>query len=295
MSFKSISFTTLLLSTGAFVQAMEQDNIMALYLGDNEAITSFLNQGVKINQPINNNGLTPLHIAASLGYDITVSLLLNHGANPWLKMISGKTPLDLVPKIEPELRKLLLHYQKLWKNATEITFLAGKHHRTSANSLIRELPTDIIKDNIFSHLWPQKFPVAESTAQEMEVDKTPEPVVQEQPATEPSIIEILQAKCIADAHIQQLQHIQVTHSQLLETFNNLSCEQKERLATSIQSLNDEITEIMKAMTNLLELFNHSYDERNSQEQERIQQKLDGHDKMVRNRLLMLEKLIKKQQ
>ena len=157
MSFKSILVTTLFLSTGVCVQAMQQDQGTIHYAairGDVDAVQQFINQGL-INQQ-GTDGWTPLHWAAYGGHEEVVRLLLIHGTDPRISNQNGNTTLHC-----PLVQKILAEIQRM--RAAQHTILMGLHQRAGARSPLQVINHDNIRQ-IFSYLQPEFFPAAQPVA-----------------------------------------------------------------------------------------------------------------------------------
>ena len=69
-------------------------------------VTVLMNKGAFVN-PRDQEGNTPLHLAAKGGHDGTVRILLSDGADATIRNNAGQTPLDLAkkhPKVSSDLR-----------------------------------------------------------------------------------------------------------------------------------------------------------------------------------------------
>ncbi len=61
-------------------------------VGDAEQVLDAIRSGYDVNEA-SDGGYTPLHAAAENNHVDVIRLLLEHGANPNAKVISGETPL----------------------------------------------------------------------------------------------------------------------------------------------------------------------------------------------------------
>eukprot|EP00026_Physarum_polycephalum_P011812 Phypoly_transcript_12056.p1 GENE.Phypoly_transcript_12056~~Phypoly_transcript_12056.p1 ORF type:complete len:274 (+),score=42.89 Phypoly_transcript_12056:197-1018(+) len=93
------SLVASLLENGAFlnIQDAEGDTVLHWVVREKTyAMLNYLLQQKHCNSSIpNEDGETPLHLAACLGDELSVDCLLKHNANPTLLDSNGQTPLDL--------------------------------------------------------------------------------------------------------------------------------------------------------------------------------------------------------
>jgi len=93
------SLVASLLENGAFLNVQDGEGDTVLHWAVREktyAMLNYLLQQKHCNSSIaNEDGETPLHLAACLGDDLSVDCLLKYNANPTLLDCSGQTPLDV--------------------------------------------------------------------------------------------------------------------------------------------------------------------------------------------------------
>lgn len=133
--------------TTAFKQSShpEQNLVLALLADDNATLQTLVKEGVHLQETVNHEGKSPLHLAAFMGNSEAVRLFLNSNISVNATDHQGSTALFWAAKEgHVEVIKLLLNKgaDPLLKNARDITPLdiAEEYRRNAAIAVLKEYP-----------------------------------------------------------------------------------------------------------------------------------------------------------
>ena len=128
------------------IETMKKLIKMAILMGVTNVVRKLLCSGVSMNDVLDKEGNSALHVAAKIGHTYTVRLLLSIGADKFLKNKKGETPLDVTDN--EDVKHEFSCYNEMGDDKQDQLFrraaIEGKYN--SLNILL-ELGIDVDKPN----------------------------------------------------------------------------------------------------------------------------------------------------